>query len=375
MGPLHAAKVTSGSKTEPISTSFTRTSPQPAQIMNSNGKSRSKLRRRINRGLYTKLAVCGMLCFLVAPSFGQQVDDKPLIDAHLSSLLLAFDASRLTGDARRTFDVLTLIIEDVDKASTAGARDGYLQEFLIKSQDFVRAYPNSLQLWTLRAVAALEVNRPSAGREACQRMIGLKAGDLDDPKIRRVLAMLDREGWFNPKPSDSVPITDPNTAKPAPEKVQGTTNAPLVNGADSTQPAIDPKKSRARPSLRIPPPAIFEDNPVGTSNIGPVAFSAKWSAYGAYVHKVTEAIQIQWDRILIESRTEPPSNTVVTVKFTMDFHGKVTSIIDVENTSSKWGKQSCLDAITTTAPYGEWTDDMIATLGTSQELTFRFYYQ
>jgi len=39
-GPLHAAKVTSGSKTEPTSTSFTRTSPQPAQIMNSNGKSR-----------------------------------------------------------------------------------------------------------------------------------------------------------------------------------------------------------------------------------------------------------------------------------------------------------------------------------------------
>jgi len=41
-GPRHAAKVSSGSKTEPISTSFTRTSPQPAQIMNSNGKSRIK---------------------------------------------------------------------------------------------------------------------------------------------------------------------------------------------------------------------------------------------------------------------------------------------------------------------------------------------
>jgi hypothetical protein len=88
-----------------------------------------------------------------------------------------------------------------------------------------------------------------------------------------------------------------------------------------------------------------------------------------------EAIQIQWDRILIESRTEPPSNTVVTVKFTLDFHGKVTSIVDIKNTSDEQGKQSCLDAITTTAPYGEWTDDMIATLGSSQELTFQFYYQ
>ena len=38
-GPRHAAKVTSGSKTEQLSVCFTRTSPQPAQIMNSNGKS------------------------------------------------------------------------------------------------------------------------------------------------------------------------------------------------------------------------------------------------------------------------------------------------------------------------------------------------
>lgn len=41
-GPRHAAKVTSGSKTKPISVCFTRTSPQSAQIMNSNGKSRIK---------------------------------------------------------------------------------------------------------------------------------------------------------------------------------------------------------------------------------------------------------------------------------------------------------------------------------------------
>lgn len=39
-GPQHAAKATSGSKTKPISVCFTRTSPQPAQIMNSSGKSR-----------------------------------------------------------------------------------------------------------------------------------------------------------------------------------------------------------------------------------------------------------------------------------------------------------------------------------------------
>jgi hypothetical protein len=150
-----------------------------------------------------------------------------------------------------------------------------------------------------------------------------------------------------------------------------------VEGAESTLPAIDPKKPRARPILEQihTRPAIFEDNQFGTSNIGPVAVSAKWSNYGAYLHKMIEAIQIQWDRILTESRTEPPSNTVVTVKFTMDSKGKITEILNVESTSSEQGKQSCLTAITMTAPYGDWTDDMIAVLGTSQELTFQFYYQ
>jgi hypothetical protein len=170
---------------------------------------------------------------------------------------------------------------------------------------------------------------------------------------------------------------NPDVTKPAETKVDGAKNAPLVEGADSTQPAIDPKKPRARPVLQNPHtrPAVFEDNQFGTSNMGAVAYSAKWSAYGEYLHKMMEAIQIQWDRILQESQTEPPSNTYVTVKFTMDTHGKITEILNVESTSSEQGKQSCISAITLTAPYGEWTPDMIAVLGDSQELTFQFYYQ
>ncbi len=169
----------------------------------------------------------------------------------------------------------------------------------------------------------------------------------------------------------------PDVTKPMPDKVEGAKDAPLVEGAQTLQPAIDPRKPRARPVLeqQHTRPAVFEDNQFGTSNIGPVAYSAKWSSYGAYLHKMMEAIQIQWDRILIDSRTEPPSGSYVTVKFTMDSKGRVTEILDVESTSSEQGKQSCISAITLTAPYGDWTEDMIAVLGNSQELTFRFYYE
>jgi hypothetical protein len=168
-----------------------------------------------------------------------------------------------------------------------------------------------------------------------------------------------------------------DTAKPMPDKVEGVKDAPQVAGAESDMPAIDPKRPRARPVLQQvhTRPAIFQDNQFGTSNIGAVAFSAKWNSYGAYLHKMLEAIQIQWDRILIDSHTEPPSGTYVTVKFTLDSKGRITDISDVENTSSEQGKQSCLSAITITAPYGDWSDDMIAVLGQSQEITIQFYYE
>jgi hypothetical protein len=170
---------------------------------------------------------------------------------------------------------------------------------------------------------------------------------------------------------------DPNVEKPSPKKVDGVANAPLIADATTSEPAIDPKHPRVRPTIDQlhTRPAVFQDNQFGTSNIGPIAVDARWSNYGAYLHKMMEAIQIQWDRILIESHTEPPSGSYVTVKFTMNSKGEITEILDVENTSSEQGKQSCLSAITLTAPYGDWTDDMIAVLGNSQELSFRFYYE
>jgi hypothetical protein len=169
----------------------------------------------------------------------------------------------------------------------------------------------------------------------------------------------------------------PDQAKPVPNKVDGSPDSQLADGSQSMEPAIDPRHPQPRRSLEHlqTRPAVFKDNPIGTSNIGPIAYDAKWSSYGAYLHKMMEAIQAQWERILIDSRTEPPSGSTVTVRFTLDSKGRVTNILQVESSSSEQGKQSCVGAITLTAPYGDWTDDMKAVLGESQDLTFQFYYE
>jgi hypothetical protein len=304
------------------------------------------------KGRSLGLALFGVLAFSTSSAFAQQENDRPLLDAPLASVLMEFDSSQLTGDQRRAFDVLTLIIADVDHANSVDQRNGYLMEFLARSQDFLKAQPNSVPLWLLRADAALELNNSNEGRESARRLIELKAGDSNDGKMRRVLAMLDRRGWIG-------------------------TGAPLVEGAQTMMPVIDPKKPRARPALSQPHtrPAIFTDNPMGTSNIGPVAYDPKWRKYGDYLHNMMEAIQTHWDQILTDSRTQPPSGTHVTIRFNMNQHGKILDILSVDSTSSEPGRQACLTALTTTEPFGEWSNGMVATLGNLQELAFRFYYE
>jgi hypothetical protein len=164
--------------------------------------------------------------------------------------------------------------------------------------------------------------------------------------------------------------------KPIPEKIDGEKVANSDAGA-AAMVTIDPSHPRPRPVLaqKRVRPAIFEDNKFGTSNSGITAFDAKWSNYGAYLQKMVEAVQAEWDRILIESATYPPQGTHVSVKFRINDKGNIEQILDVDSTTSEQGKRSSISAITGPAPYGPWTDDMKAVLGTSQELTYTFYYE
>jgi hypothetical protein len=106
-----------------------------------------------------------------------------------------------------------------------------------------------------------------------------------------------------------------------------------------------------------------------------ISVSANWNMHDAYIHKMVNSIEGQWSRILNQSKTTPPAGTFVAVKFTMDSKGRITEILGVEGTSSERGKDCCISALTNTAPYGAWTNEMIASLGTSQELTLRFSYE
>jgi len=110
------------------------------------------------------------------------------------------------------------------------------------------------------------------------------------------------------------------------------------------------------------------------SSVPQVSSDPKWDSYGPYLSRVVGKVQKQWDRALVEMRHYPKVGAVVVV-FTLDESGRVTEIVDVKNGSSKEGAQACVSAITSAAPYGAWTEEMKAILGTQQQITFTFYYQ
>ncbi len=167
--------------------------------------------------------------------------------------------------------------------------------------------------------------------------------------------------------------------KPIPDRIEGAKNAPAIQDAVAVeQPAIDPAHPRPRPQVvkqQKTRPAIFTENKFGTSNIGPTSVDARWSNYGAYLQRLIDTVQVQWENILISGKIYPPGGSTVTVTFILDSEGKIARIVNVENKSSEQAAHACASAITDRAPYGPWTDDMIAMLGKQQEMTFTFYYQ
>jgi len=87
-------------------------------------------------------------------------------------------------------------------------------------------------------------------------------------------------------------------------------NVPLIQGPTSMQPQIDPQHPRPRPMIvkqQQTRPAIFAENKFGTSQIGPIAIDARWSNYGAYLQRMIETVQLQWEHILNETKTYPAS--------------------------------------------------------------------
>ncbi|HTP88160.1 MAG TPA: hypothetical protein VMJ34_14490 [Bryobacteraceae bacterium] len=106
------------------------------------------------------------------------------------------DTPALSADARRKMDALQVIIQEADKASGAGDRRKLLAEFLEKSEPFVREHPSQVDIWSVRAAVAIELDDAAVGWQTGRKLLELGQGESLDPKMRKLMAMLERRGWL-----------------------------------------------------------------------------------------------------------------------------------------------------------------------------------
>jgi hypothetical protein len=132
---------------------------------------------------------------------------------------------------------------------------------------------------------------------------------------------------------------------------------------------------RPRPKLQPVRPAVLANQPLSASNAGVIGVDAKFSEFGDYLQELIDTVDAQWQKLVGEMTTYPPSKSVVTVTFKLNAEGEV-QILDVqgEDSAGRVGTYTCMDAIRARAPYRPWTKEMVAVLGTEQEIRFSFHY-
>ena len=146
-----------------------------------------------------------------------------------------------------------------------------------------------------------------------------------------------------------------------------------VMDAQLTTPAPGPEPAPGQPLHA----ALFSDSNLRMGSVGPGAVDSKWGPFQPYVQRLIETAQTQWQAILAEDRLQPGAGNQVAVSFIIGARGDVSRFsIAYRSTGVPDAiARACINAVTSRAPYGPWTPEMIAALGSEQELTFFFSYQ
>ena len=288
------------------------------------------------------------------------------VDANLVRAASFYSQAALQGNATAQFNLASLLFSG----------DGVPKDFVLAHVWWNISGANGnkeakLKLTTLEPQMTPEqkAHAMTAAREVFARIQKRKT-DLENEAKKKAES---KEGFA----SNVAPLTDPPFARIA-NRTKEENPAGVAQDADGSLPATDPLRPRPRPSgvkTQQVRPKILAERLAGTANIGPTSVDARWSPYGAYLQKMIEAVQIQWERLLTESKIYPTSGSTVTVKFVMDSKGLIARVVNVDSTASDSASRACMSAITDRAPYGDWTEDMKAVLGDRQEITLTFYYQ
>lgn len=114
-----------------------------------------------------------------------------------------------------------------------------------------------------------------------------------------------------------------------------------------------------------------------SAHLGPIAhvFAPEWAPFTEYTQALLTAVQVQWERIVADAKLAPAKAGTVTVRFVLNRQGNLARVVGVTGLDDEPARAACFSAIAARAPYGEWTEAMVAALGEEQELALTFTYR
>ena len=237
-------------------------------------------------------------------------------------------------------------------------------------------------------------------------------GDLNAPVFsqRRPTTMPSAEETSpTPLPPPlSRPRSTPDFLKPSPNTLEGegvgvpiveteaaealVAESPQIINLDTAQQTLQATKEVLGPALSeslesptpLPRPSLsprvvpapLRRSLTQASRLGRVAIDAKFSEFGEYQQRMLEAISTQWRLLARHSNfVFHDTGSRVTIVFELTKEGRVENLTVKETSSTRPAMLLCKDAILSRAPFGLWTEAMVAALGTSDTVTITFYYR
>lgn len=147
----------------------------------------------------------------------------------------------------------------------------------------------------------------------------------------------------------------------------------------TTQPQqqSSPQQPLPRPRIRtnsIPGPLMRS---LGRAPVlGRDAFDARFSRFGEYLNLMFDAIGQHW--YLITERSDADDLEVssrFTVEFKLTRDGEARDVRVINSSAGLIAERLGVDAVMSTAPYGEWTEEMIHTLKEEETIRITFIYR
>jgi protein TonB len=181
--------------------------------------------------------------------------------------------------------------------------------------------------------------------------------------------------------SKPPPKVKENTVGPEKTQLAMVTKESQPKPETAAPPKPQPPKAELKPQPPAPPraerivPEAESKSHTGVSREGIKAIDVTGTKYGEYDRRVIAAVKTRW-LLLLEQYTIPGERAgQVSLRFHLNADGSVSELVVAENSAGDILGFYCQKAITDSAPFGPWPEELKDLVKRDyRELNFIFYY-